>query len=349
MLDLVEQAGKEDEQYAAVVRWLQKNRDWLLILDNVDSAEGVRAVQELVAQIPGGQALITSRLTNWGGAIRQTRIDVLAPEAARELLIRRAGIANDEAAGDEASRGQADAVARKLGYLPLALEQAAAYVSQQPHGFGFAGYLRLYESHEAEFLAEPPAEAGYPKSIWLTWRTTVDRLSEGARRILRMHAYLASTAFPVDLYVQGAERIAPGADEFQVRRWIAELLGYSMAAGEANDAISVHGLVQAVERRRAAEDGTPKIPMPRCGSYLASTRRSPRGSPAAVACGICCCRTPRPCVRRLPATPNRRKLGCCGKQAKRMRCVATTGAPSRPMKFAWQSGGGCLVRSIPTR
>ena len=32
--------------------------------------------------------------------------------------------------------------------------------------------------------------------------------------------------------------------------------GYSMAAAEPNDAISVHGLVQAVERRRAAEDGT---------------------------------------------------------------------------------------------
>ena len=77
VLDLVEQAGAEDQQYAAVVRWLQKNRDWLLILDNVDSAEGVRAVQEMVARIPGGQALITSRLTNWGGAIRQTRIDVL--------------------------------------------------------------------------------------------------------------------------------------------------------------------------------------------------------------------------------------------------------------------------------
>ena len=129
-------------------------------------------------------------------------------------------------------------------------------MSQQPHGFGFAGYLRLYESHEAEFLAEPPAEAGYPKSIWLTWRTTVERLSEGARWILRMHAYLASTAFPVELYVQGAERIAPGSGEFQVRQWIAELLGYSMAAGEPNDAISVHGLVRAVERRRAAEDGT---------------------------------------------------------------------------------------------
>ena len=77
-------------------------------------------MQELVAQIPGGQALITSRLTNWGGAIRQTRIDVLAPEAARELLMRRARIADDEAADGEASRGQADAVARKLGYLPLA-------------------------------------------------------------------------------------------------------------------------------------------------------------------------------------------------------------------------------------
>ena len=46
-----------------------------------------------------------------------------------------------------------DAVARKLGFLPLALEHAASYVAEQGQGFGFAGYLRLYESYERDLTA----------------------------------------------------------------------------------------------------------------------------------------------------------------------------------------------------
>jgi hypothetical protein len=77
-------------------------------------------------------------------------LEVAANPASKmdELLLRRSGKAADEACA---------MVADKLGYLPLALEQAAAYVAEQGPGFGFADYFRLYESHERAMLEDPAA------------------------------------------------------------------------------------------------------------------------------------------------------------------------------------------------
>lgn len=63
--ELTEQA----EQAAAVLRWLQQNPGWLLILDNVDNREAAEAVESLLAQLSGGKVLITSRLAQWSGSV----------------------------------------------------------------------------------------------------------------------------------------------------------------------------------------------------------------------------------------------------------------------------------------
>ena len=61
---------------------------------------------------------------------------------------------------------------QKGGVLASALEQAAAYVRNQPPGFGFAGYLRLFEHNERQMLeAGTRGATDYPVSVYLTWRT----------------------------------------------------------------------------------------------------------------------------------------------------------------------------------
>ena len=237
-------AGKEDDQYAAVVRWLQENRDWLLILDNADTPEAVRAVEGLISRLPGGKVVITSRIAEWSRSAPQTRVDVLEPAAARELLVRRSG-----------ADTQADALAEKLGRLPLALEIAAAYIAQQPGGFGIAGYLRLYEKSEFDLLNVPPVEA-YPKSVYVTWRASVEQLQPGARRMLELHSFLAPTPCPLAMYIRGAEAIESGAGEFQVRAWVRDLFRYSLAEGSGQgETFTVHSLLQAVERHELKASG----------------------------------------------------------------------------------------------
>ncbi len=223
----------------------------LLILDN---AEDEQSVLPWVPETGNCHVLITSRFAGWSKGIETYPVWVLEPEPARRLLLERSGRAGD--AGQEAP-------AARLQYLPLALEQAAAYVAEQT-GFGFEDYLKRYEANEKAFLERrTPGATEYPESVYLTWRTTVDRLPEGARAMLRLHAFVAATPFPVQLYIDGARELREeieawgGAsaglpDEMTVRDWKTSLVKYSMAKAEPEDCISVHSLVQAVERHAIA-------------------------------------------------------------------------------------------------
>jgi tetratricopeptide (TPR) repeat protein len=222
----------------------------LLILDN---AEDEASILAWLPESGDCHVLITSRFTDWSAGIQQHPVWVLDPAPARDLLLKSSGRSGpaEEAAADKA--------AEKLGYLPLALEQAAAYVKQKP-GIGFAKYLELYSAEEKHFLdRKVPGATDYPESVYLTWRVTVQKLPEGARAILRLHAFFAPTPFPISLYVAGAEKIAEemragGVDvpetpnERIVRDWTSELVSYSMANAEDEDCISIHALVQSVER-----------------------------------------------------------------------------------------------------
>jgi len=108
----------------------------------------------------------------------------------------------------------------------------------------------------------------YPDPVFLTWATTIGKLSAGARAVLRLCAFLAPTPIPVDLLVKGATLIevqaaalgmAPAgpADEFKVREWKRDLARYSMIQSTGGDSFSIHSLVHLVERHQvpAVEQG----------------------------------------------------------------------------------------------
>ena len=90
---------------------------------------------------------------------------MLRAEAAAAFLAERAGCAGEDA--------QARELAAELGCLPLALEQAGAYV--QATGCGISGYLSLFRQRRAGILArgEP---AGYDKRVTTTWSLSFDEL-----------------------------------------------------------------------------------------------------------------------------------------------------------------------------
>ena len=95
---------------------------WLVILDNVtDPAD----VAPLLARAPAGRYLITSRrATGWHGTAVPVRLDVLDPAEAQALLA--AILAQDR---PRELDGAAELCA-ELGFLPLAIEQAGAYLAQ---------------------------------------------------------------------------------------------------------------------------------------------------------------------------------------------------------------------------
>jgi tetratricopeptide (TPR) repeat protein len=217
-----------------------QGRERLLILDN--------AHDEVTIQkwIPSGscRTLITSRFTGWSAAVQGIDVDVLDGGAARELLLRRSGLS-----GTEENCSGADAVAEELGYLPLALEQAAAYVGQTKITFGI--YLDEYEQFHNTLLDEHALGATqYPFSVAKTWLMTIQCISDVGQAILTMSAFLAPDHIPRSMVYQAS--LLPKID---IDKAFRELSDYSLVRLEP-DAYSVHRLIQTVQRHSLGNEAT---------------------------------------------------------------------------------------------
>ncbi|HNT72062.1 MAG TPA: hypothetical protein PKK92_03270, partial [Methanothrix sp.] len=110
----------------AVRRWLEENGGWLLVFDNAQEPENLT---DYLPRTGAGHVIITSRNPNWGGTAKPLLVDVFSRQESVEFLLSRTGQTDG-----------AHALAEALGDLPLALEQAGAYI--QETGISFATYLK---------------------------------------------------------------------------------------------------------------------------------------------------------------------------------------------------------------
>jgi Tetratricopeptide repeat len=219
---------------------------WLLVFDN---APDRASVAPFVPPAGPGRVLITSRNQIWpfGQAVD---VPVLDPQVAAEFLGNRTG---------DPDRRAALGLAAELGGLPLALEQAAAYV--QATGNSLAGYLASFRQRRADLLGrgEP---TGYPQTVATTWRLAFEDLQQvtpGAAGLLRLLAFCAPEAIPLRVLLQPrpglagqfGEQAAPVLtslleDELAAGDAVAALRRYSLISPPADGSVSVHRLVQAV-------------------------------------------------------------------------------------------------------
>jgi hypothetical protein len=245
VLDLDEQdATKEEARVAAALRWLQHNKGWFLILDNVDSREAAEAAEKLLVDLRGGHVLITSRLSRWGKQVEPLELDVLGADDAVAFLLERTDARRRKTPNDEAD---ARTLAKELGELALALEQAGAYIEEQR--FSFAQYLAQWQSSRDKVAAWFDARVmQYPRSLAVTWQTSVAQLSGPARRLLERLAWLAPDPIPeslLDVAVPGDETAVEDAPAA-----LADLERYSLVTRARDEpTFTVHRLVQDVTRR----------------------------------------------------------------------------------------------------
>ncbi|MFI8826209.1 tetratricopeptide repeat protein [Streptomyces sp. NPDC053431] len=225
------------------LQWLAAHRGWLIVLDNVNH---IADIAPLLARLPEGRFLLTSRLaTVWHDATAVIRLDVLQPAESLTLLthIVRGGGARDM---DGAAELCAD-----LGHLPLAVEQAAAFLAQNPLLTPRA-YLELLRQAPAPLYEQ--GGAGFTvaeRTIARIWRVTLDRIGElqpSASDMLRTLAWYAPDGIPADL-LDDEDRPAVVAGAIGV------LNAYSMITVDpAARALSVHRLVQSVARTPVGDD-----------------------------------------------------------------------------------------------
>lgn len=221
----------------AVRSELARRRDWLLIFDNAGAPEVVR---DYLPQGGAGHTLITSRNPNWSGDARTLNVRVWEREEALRFLLERTGQADVAA-----TRNLAEA----LGDLPLALEQAAAYVEQTQ--VTLAEYLRLFRAHQLRVFRPATRPASYKDTVATTWQLAFEKVeaeSSLAAEMLNLCAFLAPDNIPRNL----VRRWAESADDLAFHEAVAALRHYSLME-TTPEFLSVHRLVQAVTRDRLTE------------------------------------------------------------------------------------------------
>jgi tetratricopeptide (TPR) repeat protein len=248
-LDLPEKgAAEQEDQVAAVRRWLSQHDRWLLIFDNAGKPE------DLMSYLPqggGGQVLITSRYAAWRGTARPLDVRVWHRGESVAFILKRTG-QQDEAAAVE--------LAQELGDLPLALEQAGAYIDGCR--CSISHYLELFRTRRQEILKKGKISPDYPETVATTWEISFRKLQEeapAAAALLNLCAFLAPDDIPREILEKGAAHLpqdlaAAVKDPLAWDEALAALRRYSLLeVGE--DSLAVHRLVQAVVRDRLDEEG----------------------------------------------------------------------------------------------
>ncbi len=264
LLGLPEKDAQDpNDTVQAVRRWLEEHSSWLLIFDNADQPAELRDFRPRQLQ---GQShmLLTSRsqtFDSWGIARPVSLAQMPATEAV-DFLYKRTG----REAGDAGEKAAAATLAEELGYLPLALEQAGAYLLAQQ--MSFADYLKSYGKRRLTLLQQAlPVAGDYPASVATTWALNfqaVEETSLAAADLLRVSAFLSPDAIPYELFEAGAgemgETLAAAladmaADPAAFAEVLAPLTRYSLVRAEpAMQAYSVARLVQEVLKAALSEE-----------------------------------------------------------------------------------------------
>lgn len=220
---------REDDTWTALWDELDRTPGWILAFDNADEPE---LIKPLLPTARRGDVVITSRNPAWRQLARPVAVPALTRAEAVTYVEQRTG--DDDAAG-------ADALAELLGDLPLALDQACAYVEQT--GMSVGDYVGMFRRHRAGLLLRGDAGG---RTVATTWGLAFDRLrvrSPRAAAVLETIAFLSADAVPVEMLGP----LAP--DELDLQDALAELLRLSLVDRKAG-VLRVHRLVQDVARAR---------------------------------------------------------------------------------------------------
>ncbi|WP_214325435.1 FxSxx-COOH system tetratricopeptide repeat protein [Nonomuraea sediminis] len=224
----------------------QPYRRWLLIFDNADSPEAVSGF------LPGGtgHVIVTSRNAGWRTVAESLDVDVFTQEeAVQHLRMRVSGLSDEDAL----------AVAGSMGFLPLAVEQAAAWLAET--GMTAAQCIELFEEQLRE-VGEVAESRDYPLQVAATWNVSLRQLesrSPAAARLMQLCAFLGPD--PIAMRMIDSDVVARlllpydrrMRSRLMIGQAVREITKFSLAKVESN-AIQVHRLVQAAIRGQLDEE-----------------------------------------------------------------------------------------------
>ena len=243
----------------AVRDWLEADGSFRLLV--FDDVEDLGLLRPFVPAAGEARVLITAAREPIAELGTSVRVDVFSAEEALALLDGRTGLADEDGAL---------AVAVQLGYLPLALDQAAGMIAKQH--VGYAAYLaklralsaedHLVREDDDEEAEEQPSPPGVAEAVLLAMEATsvADRLGVSIA-VMELVAMLSPAVVRRDLLhsagqagtlLGGGRRVAASmVDQALERLNERSLLGFSLDG----QVVSVHRLAARVIRAGLARQG----------------------------------------------------------------------------------------------
>jgi len=222
---------------------------WLIIFDNATEPE---AIQSYLPQSKNHHVIITSRWSKWSRHCGQLDVDVWKPEESLEFLEKTLG---------GAGRGFYGELAKRLGDLPLALEQAAAFL--EDNEADIEGYLNELTNRGLKVLEEgKPLDKYYKETIRTTWKisfTKVSKEDKAAEQLLNLIAYMQPDAIPLEIFSHGGKHLpdplkSKTQNNTQFSKTAGLLIKYSLVKKNVSlNTLSIHRMVQEVIQEMLAD------------------------------------------------------------------------------------------------
>ncbi|HJT57797.1 MAG TPA: FxSxx-COOH system tetratricopeptide repeat protein [Ktedonobacteraceae bacterium] len=272
LLELPQKEEQDQQALATIVkRELRHLSNWLLILDNVDELD---RVSNLFPTEGKGHILFTTQLQVTTRIAEPISVERMDKDEATQLLLRRSRklALNDslEQAKDD-DRRYAEEVVKEMDRLPLALDQAGAFIEETECSLAY--YLDRYRTSEMTFLQRRGGYRGdHSETVIATWSLSFEQVkqqSAAAGDLIGFLALLTPDEIPKEMLIDGLSELGPNLanNPHLLDEAIGTLRKFSLVQlNPDGTALSMHRLVQVVlkenmhkKRRRQWAEKTVRV------------------------------------------------------------------------------------------
>ena len=253
----------------------EKKLPWLLVVDNADELQDSSCPSGIKKIFKGSWQTAAPSASEYGHILLTTRqnandtrmfltlsrddcfeLPCFSEEEGAKFLMERTGLQGDT------NRSEAISLAKELGALPLALEQAAAYICANHMGLSFKDYLDYYLEVKMDLLKKNPVtspgtvEAEHRLSVHSTWNINfkcVKEKSAAAALLMQIVSFVILTEIPFYFINPGSPKIAQAglgqcaSSKAGVNSLLKDLSSYSLVSvDDKGKHFSVHPLVKEV-------------------------------------------------------------------------------------------------------